>query len=242
MNLCTFAAFRTLVAASAIGVVTLPGSLSASDSASSESKASLVAAASSASVIEASDNAIAPYSSITIAKPVGRVRLARPGDELGERRFEVRSASSGAAIVSFSRNQSLKGAGGIQASGFPTGLPLQNARLTSAFGYRLHPLSGRYQSHAGVDLAAAMGTPVTATADGVVGLAGWMGGYGLMIQLGHAENIETRYAHLSSTAVTAGQVVRRGQIIGYVGSTGRSTGPHLHYEVRVSEVAIDPLS
>lgn len=239
MKLCTLAAFRNLAGAIGLGVLALPGSLSASDSASLDSAA---AAASSASAIEASDDAAPPFSAITIAKPIGRVRLAKAGDELGERRFEVRSASSGAVIVSFSRNRSLKDASGIQLFGFPTGLPLQDARLTSAFGYRFHPLSGRYQSHAGIDLAAPAGTPVAATADGVVGVAGWMGGYGLMIQLGHAGNIETRYAHLSSTAVTAGQAVKRGQIIGFVGSTGRSTGPHLHYEVRVAEVAVDPLN
>lgn len=123
----------------------------------------------------------------------------------------------------------------------PSGMPLARTRLTSQFGYRVHPLSGRYQSHAGVDLAAPMGSPVTATGDGKVDAAGWMGGYGLAVRLDHGGEVETRYAHLSALAVVAGQAVKRGQVLGYVGSTGRSTGPHLHYEVRVSNVAIDPL-
>lgn len=87
-----------------------------------------------------------------------------------------------------------------------------------------------------------MGTPVVATADGMVGLAGWMGGYGLTIQLDHGSDVETRYAHLSAVAVSPGQTVKSGQVIGYVGSTGRSTGPHLHYEVRVAQMAVDPLN
>lgn len=149
---------------------------------------------------------------------------------------------AGAGVVSFSRIRPHRDSSGVPLIGYPAGLPLHNGRLSSGFGYRFHPLSGRYQPHAGVDLAAPMGTPVTATADGMVGLAGWVGGYGLTIQIDHGRAIQTRYAHLSVLSVSPGQSVKQGQVIGFVGSTGQSTGPHLHYELRVAEVAIDPLS
>ena len=95
--------------------------------------------------------------------------------------------------------------------------------------------------HSGVDLSAPEGTPVYATAMGVVTGAGWLGSYGLLVELAHADQIQTRYGHLSRLVVSAGDLVEPGQLIGYVGSTGRSTGPHLHYEVRLRGAAIDPL-
>lgn len=95
--------------------------------------------------------------------------------------------------------------------------------------------------HAGVDLAAPTGSPVLATSDGRVDSAGWGGGYGWTVRLEHTGNLETRYGHLSRLAVVAGQSVRRGDVIGYVGSTGLSTGPHLHYEMRMNGVPIRPL-
>ncbi|MEO0908743.1 MAG: M23 family metallopeptidase, partial [Pseudomonadota bacterium] len=91
------------------------------------------------------------------------------------------------------------------------------------------------------DLAAPTGTPVYATADGIVGLARWGRGYGLYIKIDHGADLETRYAHLSRLAVAAGDRVEKGEVIGYVGSTGWSTGPHLHYEVRVDGVAVNPI-
>lgn len=96
--------------------------------------------------------------------------------------------------------------------------------------------------HAGVDLAAPVGTPVHATADGVVGKAEWFGGYGLFVALEHGASLETRYGHMSRLNVAAGQQVHKGDIVGYVGTTGRSTGPHLHYEVRVDGAAVNPLA
>ena len=83
--------------------------------------------------------------------------------------------------------------------------------------------------------------PIVATGDGTVGSAGWSGGYGLMVAIAHGDGVQSRYAHMSRLAVAPGQKVRQGDVIGYVGSTGRSTGPHLHYEVRVGGVAVDPL-
>ena len=122
----------------------------------------------------------------------------------------------------------------------PTFSPLSNGRVTSNFGIRTHPILGGRRMHTGIDLAAATGTPVFATAMGVVTNAGWRGSYGLLVQLDHANSHQTRYGHLSRLAVQPGQIVEPGQLIGYVGSTGRSTGPHLHYEVRIGGKAVDP--
>jgi murein DD-endopeptidase MepM/ murein hydrolase activator NlpD len=122
----------------------------------------------------------------------------------------------------------------------PDGLPV-SARLTGRFGMRAHPISGGMRAHSGVDLAAPYGSPIVATADGVIGTAGWSGGYGLLVAISHGGGVQTRYGHLSRLNVAAGQQVRRGDVIGFVGSTGESTGPHVHYEVRVNGVATDPL-
>jgi murein DD-endopeptidase MepM/ murein hydrolase activator NlpD len=122
----------------------------------------------------------------------------------------------------------------------PSGMPVQDATLTSNFGMRNHPVLGGRRNHKGVDLAQPTGTPVYATADGVVSKAAPFSSYGNYIQIEHGGGLETRYAHLSGFAVATGDQVRKGQLIGYVGSTGRSTGPHLHYEVRVAGDAVDP--
>ena len=123
----------------------------------------------------------------------------------------------------------------------PVAAPARNARLSSRFGNRRDPFTRRTAFHAGIDYAAPTGTPVYAPADGVVTRAGRRGGYGLMIDIDHAHGLSTRYAHLSRMMVAPGAQVRRGDIIGRIGSTGRSTGPHLHYEVRRHGRAIDPL-
>ena len=132
-------------------------------------------------------------------------------------------------------------ASGAAFGGMPAGMPLSRARLTSAFGYRTHPLHGGSRMHSGVDLAAPAGTPVQATADGIVTAAGWRGGYGILVSLRHGGGVQTRYAHLSAIAVREGTAVKAGQVIGYVGSTGNSTGPHLHYELRVNGQAVNPV-
>lgn len=123
----------------------------------------------------------------------------------------------------------------------PSRMPLEDATLTSDFGMRTHPVLGGRRNHKGVDLAAPMGTPVYATADGIVGRADWFSSYGNYVQVEHGADLETRYAHLSRIAVSAGDRIRKGDLIGYVGSTGRSTGPHLHYEVRVAGDAVNPV-
>ena len=123
----------------------------------------------------------------------------------------------------------------------PSLMPLAGARLTSGYGLRNHPVLRKRARHKGVDLAAPTGTPIYATADGIVGRADWFSSYGLFISIDHGAELETRYAHMSKLAVSAGETVKKGDIIGYVGSTGRSTGPHLHYEVRVDGLAVDPI-
>ena len=121
-------------------------------------------------------------------------------------------------------------------------MPVESARaMSSGFGMRVHPVLGGRRAHKGIDLPAATGTPIRATADGVVEMADWFGGYGLYVQLEHGGSMETRYGHMSRIAVAAGQTVHKGDVIGYVGTTGRSTGPHLHYEVRVNGEAVNPV-
>ncbi len=124
----------------------------------------------------------------------------------------------------------------------PSGMPVAARALTSPFGMRYHPLTGGLMAHRGIDLAASAGSPVEATADGIVASAGWAGGYGLCVTVSHGGGLQTRYGHLSRLTVAAGQQVHRGDLIGLVGSTGLSTGPHLHYEVRVNGQAINPLA
>ncbi len=122
----------------------------------------------------------------------------------------------------------------------PSRSPLAKLTLTSGFGMRTHPVLGGRRNHKGIDLAAPSGTPVYAPADGYIARADWFSSYGNYIQIEHGGELQTRYGHLSGFAVQSGQRVQKGDLIGYVGSTGRSTGPHLHYEVRVAGVAVDP--
>ncbi|WP_250893860.1 M23 family metallopeptidase [Croceibacterium selenioxidans] len=122
----------------------------------------------------------------------------------------------------------------------PSMMPVQGVTMTSDYGMRIHPVLGGRRNHKGIDLAGPMGTPVYATADGVVSRAERFSSYGNYIQIEHGGELQTRYAHLSGYAVAAGEQVTKGQLIGYIGTTGRSTGPHLHYEVRVSGEAVDP--
>lgn len=112
--------------------------------------------------------------------------------------------------------------------------------FTSGFGVRSDPFLGRPAMHTGLDFRAATGDPVRATANGKVVSSGWSGGYGRMVEIDHGNGLSTRYGHLSEINVKVGDVVKIGQVIGAVGSTGRSTGPHLHYETRIEGEAVDP--
>jgi murein DD-endopeptidase MepM/ murein hydrolase activator NlpD len=112
--------------------------------------------------------------------------------------------------------------------------------FTSGFGVRSDPFLGRPAMHTGLDFRAAMGDPVRATANGKVSSSGWAGGYGRMVEIDHGNGLSTRYGHLSQINVKVGDLIKIGQVIGEVGSTGRSTGPHLHYETRIDGDAVDP--
>jgi len=114
--------------------------------------------------------------------------------------------------------------------------------ITSPFGMRTDPVTGRYQLHSGIDIGAGYGVPIQASADGIVIYAGWYGGYGNAIIIDHSSGLSTLYAHCSAMYVSDHQWIQRGQVIGAVGATGWATGPHLHFEIRVNGVPVDPLS
>jgi murein DD-endopeptidase MepM/ murein hydrolase activator NlpD len=126
------------------------------------------------------------------------------------------------------------------AGRLPLSKPIENARVTSRFGARIDPFFGRPAMHPGIDFAAMVGYPVHATAAGTVITAEPAGGYGNMVEIDHGNGVTTRYGHMSKILVKAGQIVAKGAVVGLAGSTGRSTGPHIHYEVRIDGNAIDP--
>lgn len=132
----------------------------------------------------------------------------------------------------------------IQATSNPAFLPTMWAHLgkiNNEFGFRRNPFGGRtYEFHGGLDIDGEKGDNIMAPANGVVTKAGWQGGYGNLIEIDHGNGLTTRYGHLSSIQIQVGDAVQRGQVVGTVGSTGRSTGPHLHYELRLNDKPINP--
>jgi murein DD-endopeptidase MepM/ murein hydrolase activator NlpD len=138
-------------------------------------------------------------------------------------------------FASFGRNYMLR----LQRNTMPNIWPV-DGRLMGAFGRRMDPFSGEGAYHTGVDISAPTGTPVKAAADGVVARAEFFGGYGRLVIVAHNNGMESYYAHLSKFEVIAGQEIRQGEILGRVGSTGRVTAPHLHYEVRVGGAPVNP--
>jgi murein DD-endopeptidase MepM/ murein hydrolase activator NlpD len=119
---------------------------------------------------------------------------------------------------------------------------LDRFALSSKFGWRRDPITGIGRRHAGIDMPGRFGSAVMATAPGVVRIAGWSGGYGNLVEIEHSGGVRTRYGHLSRIGVAPRQHVEEGQVIGELGSTGHSTGPHLHYEIRIGGSAVDPLT
>lgn len=124
----------------------------------------------------------------------------------------------------------------------PKGWPIPDGKVTSRFGVRMHPMTGQSDDHTGVDIASDPGTPVQVTADGIVSFAGYSGANGNLVVVEHGFGFKTFYAHNKKIDVHVGQTVTRGDIISYVGSTGSSTGPHLHYEIWKQDDAIDPMA
>jgi murein DD-endopeptidase MepM/ murein hydrolase activator NlpD len=122
--------------------------------------------------------------------------------------------------------------------------PVDAARISSGYGMRMHPILGYSRMHAGIDFAAASGTPVYAAGDGTIAVAGWNRGYGNYVRIRHNGSTQTAYGHLSRFAagLAPGARVEQGEVIAYVGSTGLATGPHLHYEVLIDGVQVNPTS
>ena len=157
--------------------------------------------------------------------------------EMIEKRLSTRRSSID--LLAETMRREFPGAASYASDSAPHTTP----SIWPAAGYVSSPYGLRFDGtefHQGIDIAADMGAPIVATADGVVTAAGWNGGYGNMVDVDHGGGIVTRYGHASALAVTVGQQVRRGEVIAYVGSTGRSTGPHVHYEVRVDGQPVNP--
>ena len=143
------------------------------------------------------------------------------------------------AGLSFGLTRNVTTADWLRANSAPNMWPVEGP-ITGSFGERIDPFNGEGAFHSGVDIGSAYGQPVVAPAEGVVAFADFLGGYGRAITIDHGHGITTRYGHLASFAVFPGQHVHRGDTIGYVGDSGRSTGPHLHYEVRINDTPVNP--
>ena len=170
-----------------------------------------------------------------IAAPLRAAQAERP-TALGNRDEQFKAL--------FSRWQSMDGTTGSATKSIvsiPSLMPVDGVHLSSDYGMRIHPVLGGRRQHKGIDLAGAVGTPVHAAADGTVSRADWFSSYGLFVSLEHGGTLQTRYGHMSRLNVAAGQHVHKGDVIGYIGTTGRSTGPHLHYEVRIAGAAVNPV-
>lgn len=151
------------------------------------------------------------------------------------------SALTGATMVGLTMGltRNVTTADWIKANSAPNLWPVEG-QVTGSFGERIDPFNGEGAFHSGVDIGSSFGAKIVAPADGLVTLVDTMGGYGKTIMIDHGNGISTRYGHLSGFAVTVGQRVQRGDLIGYVGESGRSTGPHLHYEVRINDTPVNP--
>jgi murein DD-endopeptidase MepM/ murein hydrolase activator NlpD len=151
------------------------------------------------------------------------------------------SAQTGATTtgLSLGLTRNVTTADWARANSAPNLWPVEG-QVTGSFGERIDPFNGEGAFHTGVDIAALVGQPVVAPADGTVEFADFLGGYGRAVILEHGHGINTRYGHLSAFAVAPGQHVHRGEVIGFVGLSGRSTGPHLHYEVRINDTPVNP--
>jgi murein DD-endopeptidase MepM/ murein hydrolase activator NlpD len=152
-----------------------------------------------------------------------------------------KSALTGATMVGLTMGltRNATTADWFKANSAPNLWPVEG-QVTGSFGERIDPFNGEGAFHSGVDISSAYGHPIVAPADGTVTFTDVLGGYGRAIMIDHGNGISTRYGHLAGFAVTTGQAVHRGDVIGYVGDSGRSTGPHLHYEVRIHDTPVNP--
>ena len=156
-------------------------------------------------------------------------------------RQAARAAAAAAAAAASAQSSGGQGASDnwVQGTG-QLGWPV-SGEITSPYGYRVHPIWGTTIYHSGIDIGVDEGTPVHAADGGVVVWSGWMGGYGYAVVIDHGNGLSTLYGHNSELAVDEGQSVAKGQVISYAGSTGNSTGPHVHFEVRVNGDPVDPM-
>jgi murein DD-endopeptidase MepM/ murein hydrolase activator NlpD len=192
-----------------------------------------------AAIIPQNNQTITEPKSIDYSRPAGTENFAMnsggPVLDLQLTKEEVDNAESGDV-----ENQIRS----ISTTSNPSFLPTMWAHLgkiNNEFGFRRNPFGGRnYEFHAGMDIDGERGDLVMAPANGTILKAGWQGGYGNMIEIDHGNGLTTRYGHLSKIEIQVGDSVTRGQLIGLVGSTGRSTGPHLHYELRLNDKSINP--
>jgi hypothetical protein len=175
-----------------------------------------------------------------LAVPWCRVSLGGPDPALERVLLAFVGPEPGGAAGAIDRTSLVPPPLELERGRIPSSWPVDGL-VTSGFGRRRSPWGGEVEQHAGVDIEARYGTRVSATADGDVSFAGRRPGYGLMVIVDHGGATETRYAHLSALHVRRGQRVRDRDCIGTVGATGRATGPHLHYEVRVADRAVDPV-
>ena len=172
---------------------------------------------------------------------VGYKRAGTGESEVGDLLFAgvTRDGRARAQLLKWGRDGQFYEASGVGQQRTGLAAPVFG-RITSGFGMRRHPILGYSRMHSGIDFGAGYGSPIYATSDGVVQFAGWRGGHGNYVRLAHGSAIGTGYGHMSRIAVSPGSRVRRGQVIGYVGSTGLSTGAHLHYEMYRNGVPVNP--
>lgn len=189
-----------------------------------------------------SSNLVNPALNQLSSNPVksGPIDYSRPGDS-----DNISSNSGGPYADEQSEDAEIENQlRVIQTTGNAANIPAMWAhmgKINNEFGFRRNPFGGRtYEFHAGMDIDGERGDLVVAPANGVVTEAGWKGGYGQMIEVDHGNGLKTRYGHLSKIDVAVGDTLFRGQLMAYVGSTGRSTGPHLHYELRLNDKPINP--
>jgi len=170
-----------------------------------------------------------------------KMKTQRAFFEQAERELAIQSKSLEKQILAMEVRQEKGSNKPLQKGTGSMAMPLR-AKLTSPFGWRTHPIFKRRRFHTGVDLAGPLRSPIRASDSGYVLMTGWMGGYGKVVIVSHGNNISTLYAHLSSFAVSKGDNISKGDIVGYEGATGFATGPHLHFEVRVEGKPNNPLN
>jgi murein DD-endopeptidase MepM/ murein hydrolase activator NlpD len=176
-----------------------------------------------------------------VTATAGQIHDADVSSSLDQLHALRTSALTGATMVGLTMGltHNATTADWFKANSAPNLWPVEG-QVTGSFGERIDPFNGEGAFHSGVDIGSSYGAPIVAPADGVVTFSDLLGGYGKAIMIDHGNGISTRYGHLSGFAVTAGQAVHRGDVIGYVGESGRSTGPHLHYEVRINDTPVNP--